>query len=187
MSKTKRIIITGLLMSLQIVLGAFVRIPVGENLNIYFTYIIVMITAIILKPTEVLIYAVVEDNLAFFLFPNGTYFPGYTLTAVAGIMIYSAFLNKEVSIRRIILAKTAVNVFVNIALNSVWSAILFSKGYLYYLTASTFKNLIMLPLEILIFIAVYRLVQNSLYANKLINEKQLLTKKPVIWPVYYYG
>lgn len=176
MSKTKRIIITALLMSLQTVLGAFVRIPVGENLNIYFTYIIVMIVAMILKPTEALIYAVVQDNLAFFLFPNGTYFPGYTLTAVAGMMIYSAFLRKEVSIKRIIIAKAAVNIFVNIILNSVWSAILFSKGFLYYLTASIFKNTVMLPLEILIFIAVYRLIQNSLYLNHLISEKQLLTK-----------
>ena len=38
----------------------------------------------------------------------------------------------------------------NVLLGSLWSAILYSKGYLYYLSTSAVKNLLYLPVQILL-------------------------------------
>lgn len=176
MRETKKIVLMAFLMAIQIVIS-FIFLPVGENLKIYFTFIIVMIAAIIFNGYEVLIYAVIEDNIAFFLYPQGAYFFGYTISAVLGIMIYHLFLHDKVNIKRICLAKILVNLFVNVLLGSLWSMILYSKGYLYYLASSLVKNTLMLPLEIIIFIVIYKLIGPLLYKEGLIKKSQLLQSK----------
>ena len=176
MRETKKIVLMAFLMAIQIVIS-FIFLPVGENLKIYFTFIIVMIAAIIFNGYEVLIYAVIEDNIAFFLYPQGAYFFGYTLSAVLGILIYHLFLHDKVNIKRICSAKILVNLFVNVLLGSLWSMILYSKGYLYYLVSSLVKNTLMLPLEIIIFIVIYKLIGPLLYKEGLIKKSQLLQSK----------
>lgn len=64
-----------------------------------------------------------------------------------GTMIYALFLYRaKPTVVRIFLAKLFTNIL-NVFLGSLWSAILLSKGYLYYMTTSFYKNLIMLPVQ----------------------------------------
>lgn len=165
--KTRKMLILALLMAINIAISSFF-IEVGPNLRLYFTYIVNMVVAANFSLSTVIIYAIVQDFLAFFLFPSGPFFLGYTLTAVAGCVIYYIFLHKEINLKNIIISKTLVNVLVNIGLNSLWSSILYSKGYIYYLTKSTVKNLLMLPIEILLFYTIYRLIKPLL--NKYMNN-----------------
>ena len=156
--KTRKMLILALLMAINIAISFFF-IEVGPNLRLYFTFIVNMIVAANFSLPLVITYAIVEDFIAFFLFPSGPFFLGYTLTAVAGCVIYYIFLHKEINLKNIIIAKTLVNVFVNIALNSLWSSMLYSKGYIYYLTKSVVKNLAMLPIEIMLFYTIYKLIK----------------------------
>ena len=65
-------------------------------------------------------------------------------------MIYALFFYRaKITWRRIILAKLLTNIQ-NVLLGALWSAILYSKGYLYYLTQSAVKNALYLPLQILL-------------------------------------
>lgn len=177
MKKTKDITTLALFMAIHIAISMF-YIPVADNLRIYFTYIIVMLLAIIYPPKVVFIYAIFEDLIAFMIAPSGTFFIGYTITAVVGMMIYSFFLHKEVSVLRIVLAKTLANVIANIGLNSLWSSMLYSKGFIYYLSTSVIKNIALLPFEIIIFISFYRTIRPPLVKHGFINsnEKQLNLK-----------
>ena len=156
--KTRKMLILALLMALNIAISSMF-IQVGPNLRLYFTFIINMVIAANYSLPEVIIYAIVQYFLAFFLFPSGPFFLGYTLTTVAGCVIYHIFLHREVNLKNIIISKTLVNIFVNVGLNSLWSAMLYSKGYIYYMTKSIVKNLAMLPIEILMFYTVYRLLR----------------------------
>ena len=64
-------------------------------------------------------------------------------------MIYALFFYRaKITWRRIILAKVITNIQ-NVLLGSLWSAMLYSKGYIYYLTTSAVKNALYLPLQIL--------------------------------------
>lgn len=99
----------------------------------------------------VILFGAAEDTLSFFLSSGGyPYFPGYMLTTISGCLIYALFFYRaRITWRRIILAKLITNVQ-NILLGSLWSAILYSKGYLYYMTTSAVKNALYLPLQILL-------------------------------------
>ena len=168
--KTRDLALLAILMTLNIVLES-IYIPLGNNLNIYFTFFITMLVATLFEYPIVAIYAIVEDLLGFFLFPHGSFFPGYTLTALVGLTIYYIGLhNKEMTYPRVLLTKLTTNILANILLNSLWSAILFSKGYYYYLARSFFKNIILCPLEALLFYLFYK-------ALKPLLDKQITAKK----------
>lgn len=165
--KTRKMLILALLMAINVAISSMF-IEVGPNLRLYFTYIVNMIVAANFSLPLVITYAIVEDFIAFFLFPSGPFFLGYTITAVAGCVIYHIFLHKEINLKNIIISKTLVNIFVNIGLNSLWSSMLFSKGYIYYFSKSVVKNLLMLPIEIIVFYTIYKLIKPLL--NKYLNN-----------------
>ena len=165
--KTRKMLILALLMAINVAISSLF-IEVGPNLRLYFTYIVNMIVAANFSLPLVITYAIVEDFIAFFLFPSGPFFLVYTITSVAGCVIYHIFLHKEINLKNIIISKTLVNIFVNIGLNSLWSSMLFSKGYIYYFSKSVVKNLLMLPIEVMVFYTIYRLLKPLL--NKYLNN-----------------
>ena len=173
MTKTKQLVLLALLMAIQVIISFF-YIPVFDNLRIYFTYFVMILVAIIFNSGVAIFYAIIEDLIAFFIYPTGPFFIGYTLSAALSMLIYSLFLNKRVSITRILLAKLSVNIIVNVLLGSLWSMILYSKAYLFYLGASIVKNTALLPLEVIAFLIFYRLIQKNLLARGLINQNKLL-------------
>ena len=60
-----------------------------------------------------------------------------------------------ITVARIFLAKLCTNVL-NVFLGSLWSAILYGKGYLYYLVSSLVKNTIMIPIEVILLLILFR-------------------------------
>ena len=126
------------------------KIPLGENLSLSVTFLARALCALVCGPVVVILFGAAEDTLSFFLSSGGyPYFPGYMLTTVLGCMIYALFFYRaKITWRRIILAKVITNIQ-NVLLGSLWSAMLYSKGYIYYLTTSAVKNALYLPLQIL--------------------------------------
>ena len=106
--------------------------------------------SLVCGPVMVILFGAAEDTLSFFLSSGGyPYFPGYMLTTILGCIVYALFFYRaRITWRRIILAKLLTNIQ-NVFLGSLWSAILYSKGYLYYMATSAVKNALYLPLQIL--------------------------------------
>lgn len=151
----RRIIFAALICGLCIVAGAWF-IPVGENLRIYFTFFISAVGCAVYGPIVGIIAAAVTDTLNFFLFPSGAYFPGYLLSEMCAYLIYALFLyRKKITVLRLFSAKFLVNYLVNMGMGSLWSQILFGKGYLYYLVKSLIKNTLLLPLEVILMAMVF--------------------------------
>ena len=73
--KTRKMLILALLMAINIAISSFF-IEVGPNLRLYFTFIVNMIVAANFSLPLVITYAIVEDFIAFFLFPSGPFFLG---------------------------------------------------------------------------------------------------------------
>ena len=114
----------------------------------------------------------VTDILSFILFPNGPFFFGYTITAMLGEVCYAIFLyEKEVTVARLACAKIAINYIINVLIGSIWSCMLYSNGYIYYLVKSLIKNTLMLPIEILLMTALFNLVGKMLIKKKFLSEK----------------
>lgn len=59
----------------------------------------------------------------------GAYFPGYTLTAVVGGLIWGLWLYpRKITVWRAIGAKTCINLFCNICLNTLWLTVTGRQG-----------------------------------------------------------
>ena len=150
---------------------------VSENLRITVTYIVVALESTIVGPAAGMVSAFVTDNLSFILYPDGAYFPGYTLTAMLGSLIYSLCLyQKKITITRIAIAKTINNYLVNVAIGSLWSSMLYGNAYIVYATKSLVKNTILLPIEIVLLVVVLNLLLPVLQKKKLVNSQELPIK-----------
>ena len=147
--KYQSIVFSALMIAACIVLS-HCSIRVGESLSISVTFLARALCALVCGPVMAILFGAAEDTLSFFLSSGGyPYFPGYMLTTILGCMIYALFFYRaRITWRRIILAKVLTNIQ-NVLLGSLWSAILYSKGYLYYMTTSAVKNALYLPLQIL--------------------------------------
>lgn len=154
----RRLIFAALVVALGIVISSL-YIPVGENLRIYFKFLVYSIGSAVYGPFVGLLVGAAGDTLGFFIHPSGAYFPGYLLSEMLGCLIYALFLyRKRITILRLFLSKLIINVFVNILLGSLWSAMLYSKGFIYYMTKSVVKNLALLPLEVAAMAALFALL-----------------------------
>lgn len=145
---TRYLAIMAMTISLKIILSYF-RIPLGENLRMSMSFLIVASEGLIFGPALGTIDGIVSDLLGFMLNPGGVFYVGYTLTAILGQWIYGFFFyEKKVTLKRIILAKIVVNYLLNAGLGSFWSSRLYGKAYLYYAAKSLVKNTLLLPVEI---------------------------------------
>ncbi len=170
---TRMLTVAALLIALRLILKNF-YIPISESHNIYFGYLFNAMGAMIYGPVMGILTGFVADILGFILFPSPYgFFFGYTITAMAGSFIYALFFYRcKMSVLRIALAKLSVNVLVNVGLGAVWSSMLYGKGYFYYLAKSILKNVVMLPVEIIL---MYFFLQLMI---PVLNRMQLTPKQP---------
>jgi len=152
----RKLVFAAMMIAACIILSKL-KIPISENLNLSITFLARALCALVCGPVTALLFGAAEDTLSFFLDSGGyPYFPGYMLTTMLGCFIYALFFYRaEITWRRIILAKVITNIQ-NVLLGSLWSAILYSKGYIYYMTTSAVKNLVYLPFQILMLAALFR-------------------------------
>lgn len=169
--------IAALFVALHTVLSMF-YIPISQSLQIHFTFIADIICSIICGPLVGILCGIAADLISFMMHPEWGFFPGYTLTCVLTFVVYGLYLyRRKLSILRVLLARLTVNLFINVGLGCVWSAILYGKGYYYYFATSVVKNLAMLPIEVIVMCVVLRLLLPGLISMKLIPPQK---KLPII-------
>lgn len=173
MSKTKKMILSALLLTLSIILSRFVSIKT-PLLLISFSFVPTLLSAIWLGPKYTCIIAGLSDLIGAILFPFGEYFIGFTISSVISGLIYGFILYKkdgELSkkdlIIRLIIANLIVMVFVNMILNTVWLMIMYDKAFIVLFTGRAIKELVMFPIQV---ITIFALVQ----ALKPITKKYLV-------------
>ena len=159
----RSLVFAALMIAACIVLSKF-SIPIYAGLKISFGFLARALCALVCGPVTALVFGAAEDTLSFFLSSSGDpYFPGYMLTTMLGTFIYALFLYRtRVTVLRIFLAKLCTNVM-NVFLGSLWSAILYGKGYLYYMTNSMIKNTLMLPVQTLMLVVLFGALVPVLY------------------------
>ncbi|MBQ7889376.1 MAG: folate family ECF transporter S component [Erysipelotrichaceae bacterium] len=159
--------------SLQII-TASAFIPVSENLRIYFSFFFTALFSCIGGPVMALICGFAADIINFILFPSGAFFFGYTLSAMLGAFIFALFLwDTKITILKLALSRIIITLFVNILLGSVWTSMLYSKGFIYYVIKSAVKNLALLPIEIILIVLMFKVILPFLYRKHLTKSSKL--------------
>lgn len=162
MSKTKKMILSSLMITLSIVLSRFLSIKT-PLLSISFAFVPTMLSGVWLGPKYTCAIAGISDIIGAILFPFGEFFIGFTISSVLSGLIYGAVLYKKQGeltakqlIIRLIIVTILVTLFINTFLNTLWLVIMYDKAFFIVLGGRIIKELIMIPIEI---ITVFLIVQ----------------------------
>lgn len=157
MNKTRKIILTAILLATLVVLSRFLSIKT-PLLKISFAFLPTMLCATWLGPKWTLLLNVLGDLIGATLFPTGAFFIGYTIsTAIAaliyGTLLYQGYFGHKHLLLRTILATILVAVVVNMGLNTLWTSITAGQAFWPLLGTRIVKQLIMIPIHITVFLA----------------------------------
>lgn len=85
---TRKLTTVAMLIALAVILGFFATVQLGDFLKIGFSFVPNELTAMFFGPAVGGIMAGVSDILKFIVKPTGQFFPGFTISAILGGMIY---------------------------------------------------------------------------------------------------
>ena len=171
------IVICGLMAALAIVLSTTTSFYITDNIKIGVSGFPNRVVDYLFGPVVGCLFGGVMDVVKFFIKPDGAFFPGYTLTAMLGGLIYGTFfyhlhinqpkdnristllLANLKSLLLIFIAEVLVKVLCNIELNTLWSSMFTGKAFLAILPARILKNLIQIPVDTVLHFVLIKMVQ----------------------------
>ena len=108
-------------------------------------------------PVAAALQGAMSDILGFLLKPTGPYFPGFTISAALGGVIYGLFLfESDRKLWQIVLARAVIMVLVNIMLNTLFLTMLYGPSQAALLPVRALKNAMQFPIDCLLLTAVCR-------------------------------
>lgn len=155
----RSISVIGLLMGLEIILTRFVAIET-PIVRISFGFLPIAIIAMLYGPWIAGAAAAMTDFMGIILFPKvALYFPGFTLSAFLGGVIYGLVLYKKPkTLERVIVAVLLTTLFVHLGLNTLWLKIILDKAIYVIFPARVVQNLILAPINCIL---LYGVLQNK--------------------------
>ena len=139
----RKLTFAALCIALCMALAAIPSVPLWGGAKITWGFLARAVCAWVCGPVLGVVFAVAEDLLSFFITGGGGYpfFPGYTLTTMLGVFVYSLFFYKsKITFGRVFWAKLLTNIQ-NVILGALWMAILSGKAWYVTASGSAIKNL----------------------------------------------
>jgi ECF transporter S component (folate family) len=147
MSNTKKLVILSFLTALTIILARFLSFQI-QILRISLEFLPIMIAAILFGPIAGGIVGAVADLIGATLFPAGTFFPGFTISAFATGVIYGLFFyKKQITWMRALLGTFTKLVIVDLLMVSAWLVILYQMPLAALIPTRLLKFAVMLVVE----------------------------------------
>ena len=126
---TLRVVVMALLVALQIVLSRILSINL-PFLKIGFSFLPIMVAAYIYGPAGGVIVATVSDLIgAITINTQGTFFPGFTVTAALVGFIYGMCLRGKISTVKIAVGIVIKEVLCSLVLNTAWLSIMYHSSF----------------------------------------------------------
>ena len=149
-NNTLRLIIMAFMIAISVVLTRFCSINT-PIVRIGFGFLPCALMGILYGPLWAGAGYAIADILGMIIFPNGAYFPGFTLTAFLTGLVFGFFYRSgEVTLKSSILPNAIVCFGLNLILDTVWLMILMGQGFLALLPARIIKCVIMFAIQIVL-------------------------------------
>ena len=146
----RSLLLAALMVAIRVALKSF-YIPVGESLKVSFGFVFAAVGGSVYGPVLGFLGGVVSDLIGYLIAPSGAFHPIYTLIEAAAGLLYGLFTYRQkITFGRLLLTKASVNLLINILANSTANGILMGKGVYYYMVPAIFKNIVMLPFEVVL-------------------------------------
>ncbi|WP_124068296.1 folate family ECF transporter S component [Clostridium sp. E02] len=137
--------------AIAMILDVF-SIHLGSYIKVTFSSIPNGIIAYLFGPVMGGLFSGCLDILKYLMKPTGAFFPGFTLVSIlAGVLYGCMYYKKNITLKRILVSKFVVMLICNVILNTVCLSILYGKGFMIMLPARIVKNLVMWPIDSMIF------------------------------------
>lgn len=170
MKNVKVIVFMGLFIALEVILTRFLSIKT-PIVRIGFGFLPIAFSAIMFGPIVGGITGALSDLVGMAIFPSGTYFPGFTLSAFLSGAIYGLFLYKKpFTIIRTGVSVIIIKLFIDLVLNTVWLSILMNKAALAILPTRIVANAVMFPIQVLVIFMVWKAVGSVLQTNSILDS-----------------
>ena len=179
-TKSKKIILSAMLLSILVILSRFLSIK-SSFLVISFSFIPMMFAGIYLGPKYSALIAGLGDLIGAILFPFGPYFPGFTISASLMGFIYGIFLYKKPGaeikdlrfIIKLIISSIIVLFGIKIFLESAFLNILYGKAYFAIVASRIVTQSIMLLVQVITIFLLEKSLRS--FAKKYLYREEKLT------------
>ena len=169
--KLKTLVVCAMLIALNLIIDSF-SIPIGSFVRIGFAFVTIAMAGMLFGPVASMTCAALSDILAAVLIPRGAYFPGFTITAIVGGLIYGLMLyGKKITFLRALATKGLVNLFANIILNTLWLSVMYGNSFIAIVGMRILKNAAALAFEAAILFFVGMLLHQILLRRGKLPEK----------------
>ena len=173
MKKKKKMLLCALLIASTIVLGRILSIRTSI-ITIGFSFVPIMLGAIILGPKYSTFIATISDIIGALLFPTGSYFFGFTITAFLTGLTYGLILyRKDFKVDknfliRLIISTIIVTGLYNGVLNTIWIMMINKGASKVIIPVRILKQLVMAPIKVITMSSLCKIFEERL--KKIINE-----------------
>ncbi len=173
MNKTKKIILSALFIAATIVLGRILSIRTSI-ITIGFSFVPIMLSAIILGPKYSTFIATISDIIGALLLPTGSYYFGFTVTSFLtgltyGLILYRKKFKLDKNFtKRLIISSILVTLLYNGVLNTVWIILMNKGASKIVVPVRIIKQLIMAPIKVVTILSLCKVFEERLV--KLIND-----------------
>lgn len=151
LKQTRTITVCAMMAAASMVLGAF-TIYLTDTVRIGFSGIPTMVGSFLFGPVVGSFLYGAVDVLKYMMKPVGGFMPGLTLVVMLKGLIYGcAFYKKPLSLWRVLAVHLVVAVVCNLFLNTLCLSLLYGKGFMVLLAPRIMRNLIMWPIDSMIF------------------------------------
>ncbi len=150
LKKTRVMVACAMLLAIEVVLNATVSVYLFSYLRLSFGYLAVAAAAFLFGPSPAMLIAALSDIIVFLIRPAGPFFPGFTLNAALGGLVYGlAFYRaKDVNWARVLVSQAVIAIVLHIALNTLWLSMTLGKGFVALLPARVLKNAIQYAIDV---------------------------------------
>lgn len=160
LKNTRALVFAALILALRIAMKPL-KIPIAADVNITFGFIVNALGSMVYGPVVALLSGAISDTLGYLVAPSGVYYLPFIVLEMAGSFIFALFLySTDITPVRLILSKFCVNLFVNILLTEPimvrYYQLFFTTAYQPFVWVRIVKNIVMLPIESLILMIVFR-------------------------------
>ncbi|MCL2350497.1 MAG: folate family ECF transporter S component [Defluviitaleaceae bacterium] len=140
----------GVLVAIAVLLRSFASIMITPQFRLSFDFLAIALIAIKFGPWKAGTAAMMADLIAFWLFPRGIFFPGFTFTAFLAGSVYGIFMhNRPGNMLYIVISVAIVTIVVQFGIETIWLMIMFDNAFVALLPARLLRTAVMLPLQIL--------------------------------------
>lgn len=152
-TNTRMVVLLGLLVAMEVVLSRFMSFN-AWNVKIGFAFVPCALCAVLFGFGPTVVLEVVADVLGAFLFPSGSFFPGFTLTAALRGASFGLLLHKKQSIPRVLAVVLFNQLVLGLLLNTLWISILYQSPFVPLMLTRVFQCFILGPVEFIVILTI---------------------------------